>query len=86
MIYMVVKQTFLKSLYEWMVLLSSHSFSGILDFIDCYNFSLFGVIQMRFDLLVKLGVPVLASMSPNSTITRNGLYKLCSMYSRGRVD
>jgi len=56
---MVVKQTFLKSLYEWMVLLSSHSFSSILDFIDCYNFSLFGVIQMRFGLLVKLGVLVL---------------------------
>ena len=35
---MVVKQAFLKSLYEWMVLFSSHSFSSILDLIDCCNF------------------------------------------------
>ena len=26
------------------------------------------------------------SRSPNSSITTNGLYKLCSMYLRGRVD
>ena len=26
------------------------------------------------------------SRSPNSSITTNGLYKLCSMYSRGKVD
>ena len=35
---MVVKQAFLKSLYKWMVLFSSHSFSSILDLIDCCNF------------------------------------------------
>ena len=45
---------FLPSLYDWMIALSCHSFSNLLDLLDCCNFSWF-VVPLKYTTCVLGG-------------------------------